>query len=214
MSKSCKWVVIEESVYSDLLRSLESGTGERGHKVEREELGEEVESGKKEKEAVVEDKVEAEVEEGEEEKEEEGQKEEVVEEEKKEDSFANLVIESLPPTYRQEGSRLLNQLHLSKDFLLGDKGEIYIHGKVVPEYSLEKLIRTLCIPFHKGKVPRVLQEFLKEQGLTKFRNHLVKLMPVWEKRYSWRESTMETRRGPVEDPKPSTPKRAKRGTHK
>ena len=202
MSKSCKWVVIEESVYLDLISSLETKSGERVDKVKEKELGEEVVADIIEEEVLPEAKVEEAIV--------EEDPKEVEEEVKLEDNLDNKAVQSLPPSYRLEGAKLLGILLDSRDFLLGDRGDIYIRGKQIENYSLEKLLRTLCIPFQKGVVPRVLLTFLKEIGLTKFRNHLVKQRPEWEKRYSWRESTMVTRRGHAEDPEPSTPKRVKR----
>ena len=197
--------MIEESVYLDLLSSRETKSSDTdvANKEEEGGLAEEVVG-----EVIEEEPTENIVEEPFVE-----EKEEVEEEEKVEDHLDNKAVQSLPFSYRQYGGRLLNNLTSSKDFTLGDAGEIYIHGKEVENYSIEKLLRTLCIPFHKGSVPMVLLAFLKELGLTKFRNHLVKPMPVWEKRYSWRESTMATRRGHVEDQNPSTRKRVKRATH-
>lgn len=204
MSKSCKWVVIAESVYTDLLRGLETNIGKPDTPKEIEEEAV-VDHTQVASEEIVQEAVKA--------VEEETKKVEKEEEEVK-PSFTNSAVQNLPPSFRQEGDRLFKHLSDSEGFRLGTNGEIYIHGNLIPDFFFENLLRTLCIPFHKGVIPQVIQAFLKEVGLTKFRNHLVKLKPVWEKRYSWRKSTMETRQGHAEAPKPSMPKRAKRDTHK
>ena len=118
---------------------------------------------------------------------------------------------SLPPSYRGEGKKLLEQLLQTDGFHVSETGLISVDGVLVEDYTISSFLRTTCIPFNRNQIPFLLQEWLRTKGIVKFRNHLAKVLPKWIKRYSWRESTMaksaKAVKGPLEDQKRSIMKR-------
>jgi hypothetical protein len=100
--------------------------------------------------------------------------------------------DSLPPSFRKEGSKLLESLQ-TNGLVVSDSGVLSIEGEDIEGYSVETFLRTTCVPFHKGSIPLKLQNWLRSKDKTKFRNHLATIRPAWKKRYSLRKSTMETR---------------------
>lgn len=111
--------------------------------------------------------------------------------------------DSVPPSFKKEAYNLLEKLVATNGFGLTSKGIVQINGKSLEDYSIKDFLRTACIPFNKTKVPIQFQDWLRDQGLTNFRNHLFKILPKWQNRYSWRKSTMEGRRELSEAPMPS-----------
>jgi hypothetical protein len=116
-------------------------------------------------------------------------------------------VASLSPSFRKEAAELFQKLTSSPGFTLSPSGIVEIDGIPLEDYSISDFLRTACIPFNKAKIPLRLQDWLREQGLTTFRNHLLKILPKWQYRYSWRESTMAGRKGPSVAQKRSTRKR-------
>ena len=114
---------------------------------------------------------------------------------------------SLPPSYRKEGQKLLQQLLTSPGFSISSSGIVEIDSISLQDYSISSFLRSACIPFNKSPIPIQLQDWLRKTEITTFRNHLLKILPKWENRYSWRKSTMEGRKEPSGGPKPSTRKR-------
>lgn len=114
---------------------------------------------------------------------------------------------SLPPSFRKEGEQLYQKLIELPGFTISSVGIVEIDRIPLEDYSITDFLRTACIPFNKAVIPMRLQEWLRTNGLTSFRNHLLKILPKWENRYSWRKSTMAGRKEPSGVPKPSTQKR-------
>ena len=117
---------------------------------------------------------------------------------------------SLPPSFRDEGKKLLAKLTQTEGFHVSETGIISLDGVPIEDYPISSFLRTTCIPFNRSPIPIELQEWLRDKGMTKFRNHLAIIRPKWIKRYSWRESTMakaDKARGPLEVPQRSSKKR-------
>ena len=105
------------------------------------------------------------------------------------------IIENLPLSYRQCAVKLLRTLNETNEFTADDEGQIFIKNNKIPNYSVEQFLRATCIPFSKADIPLLLQSWLKEKGITKFRNHLARIRPDWVNKYGSRASTMGRGRG-------------------
>ena len=118
----------------------------------------------------------------------------------------------LPPTYRKEASKFLQQLIETGEFSISEEGNIILENKPL-DYNVSDFLRTTNVPYNSSKLPFQVQEWLRKQGIDKFRNHLLTMPPKWENVYSWRKSTMENRLGPSVAQKPSTRGHRKKDTH-
>ena len=104
-------------------------------------------------------------------------------------------LHQLPSSFQTDGFRLLAILEKHDNFSYKPDGTITINGHPVQGYDLSQFLQTACVPFHKGQLPPAVHDFLRDSGITRLRNHLVKIRPKWIKRYAWKPSTMETRQG-------------------
>lgn len=114
---------------------------------------------------------------------------------------------SVPPSYRKEAQQLLEKLTSTPGFSTNSGGIVEIDKVPLEDYSITTFLRTACIPFNRSMIPIRLQDWLREKGLTTFRNHLLKILPKWQNQYSWRESTMAGRKEPSGAQRPSSRKR-------
>ena len=121
-------------------------------------------------------------------------------------------LQELPPSFRQGGVHLLAELEKYPEFAISDDGTVKIGGKTLVGYRLAKFLRTTCVPFNKEALPPAVYSFLRDKGIKKLRNHLIKIRPKWIKRYSWKPSTTETRQGLLGVQKRSTNKPISRAT--
>ena len=113
-------------------------------------------------------------------------------------------LQSLPPSFQEIGRQFLEKILEQDDFEVTDKGLILIGREPVPDLAIDQLLRTTCIPFHKGPLPLALQDWFRKKKMTTFQNQLVKILPKWEKRYSLRASTLARMQAPSEAHKRST----------
>lgn len=201
-----RWVVIAEDCYRDLTNVVPEAAKEAAPVENREEVASVVEEPVKE-EPVKEEPVE-------EEQSPEKKVEEAIETPENvqtieiEKTRTNLDwISSLPPSYQKEGQEFLRKLTESPGFSISSGGIVEIEGVPLDNYSITDLLRTACIPFNKSTIPLRLQDWLRETGITTFRNHLLKILPKWQNRYSWRVSTMAGRKVASGVQRPSTRKR-------
>ena len=96
-------------------------------------------------------------------------------------------LEEIPPSFRRDAAALLQRLTTEPEFLISAEGNISLDGSDVG--SIVQFLRTTSIPFHRGKIPLKLQDWLRDKNIVKFRNHLAKIYPKWQKIYDLRKRT-------------------------
>ena len=122
--------------------------------------------------------------------------------------------DQLPPSFRSSGLALLKLIYGNEGFSVASDGSISTSGNLLKGYTIDEFLRTTCIPYHRGHIPLVLQQWLRERKITKFNNPMAQVRNPWKPLYSWKNSTMAKPRGRSEVQKRSTMKPKRKVTLK